>query len=1611
MATITAIANYSASHALNVLDPATWVGGVVPGPGDKAKFPKLTLSRIRKTGLGYLPWEGTSSVAAGAFNENQFGTNANYAGIYLSDIQAGGLYGHPGCDYNTSGSIYVGTSHGSYGNYNQFVKINFTGSYLSSNDYFVTCSIDTSFRPWLTTQIWTGSRCNKDTDCIGSDYVCGPIHYNAPVLPATADGGMGYNRYELTGSGTWEVGCIEMDDWTNFQVKDQAQITLVYGQGGHGSYGSNIDMRKNTPWGAVLRVLDEAKIINSASTDRSAIITDGIYNYNQAGTSIEINGSPNYSSSFLSQSVNAYDHEIVISDSSSFAIGDIVTIQSTSSTGGYVGKFSSMGYDLQSKPSGSYNYPLKSGITSNPTRDTIDPNSSFISNSDTRIDGVVQTAFSSQQTMNGVHNIDVYKDEIVRIITMSGHTATVNKLHGKDGVIWESLPTASYKEFVETYDIPVDYFSGNKRPVLIESLHKDYQKGDKLIINNKSYTILDIGVHQSRSAFVDFKGGDNFDKLVIPDYKYVGWRFGSNTTNTYIYPFQTRYNTYYAPNPQPSASYMVTGSSQLAAYAPGAWRTGSRGSNNDQSFYLDSGSWVAAYNGTLYVNYYGDLFDLKDITFHWGEIIISGSLCKDLTGAYDNNSGLSLGYGGLSTCADANYEGKIDGMVYNESAPRNVKYVGLNGRYFYKTGPRETYNHVIDLNNTYTFTSSLNPPAAHTGSGETFHLKVETEWETGTEKLYYGNNTGEYLMYEGMYEIMVPSPIRFNIRRYASVFSIEVKNKYQIAILDTTDDFDKLDNIQEGGILYSHDSGKVMKWFGTEIEDAYGYQTISDKWFRQWGSGSLKPYIHSYNRTNTYASFDSSSINVDTGITYQGAYYYSDMMFYHNTGAWGASWAYPYNGNNCIIFDLGESAEFDAIGIIPSSGEGNTVTNYMKDVKIEVSDDPFEGGWTVVRSKEDDSRLSTGHIGVRYYPFASGSVTKRFVKYSNNGGTSTSYADISFFGVYKGQTGSTALKLKLKNTDNFKVGDWINFWNKRDEGTTFINKIFTSNQNYPIDSGDIAGVSTTGTADTAFPLESAVQITAISGQEITLNRAPAYWAINEDTIVIKLNRGNVQMIANSARDTTSIWGSYAQASSEFVLKNACCLGGFVRAQSSYTTGYTNTPRIWIEDFGQFQYYGANNGAYLRGQVFARNLACSEYVYLAAGNYTSPPSFRIFNVWCQNNYTSYSFTLYDDGSTGDYQVNFNTSLLGTANQGGMYVVQNARVRMMSGLIWYRNNYVINRYYEPFISRPSSFIKRNMWLMENNIGDARQGGMYTSTAPYAQFDGGDKQQHGQGHKPWQLQSYYIPGRYQWRYPSYNSYQLYGSDGDKNAQWVQGKQTNNQPCVMIGNYYDKFQLQQDKNKEYFQVFKSDNAGNNTTGQMVANIFYVRFYTKKDMNVTINLSLDIRTRKWRANFMSDLITSVNGTSAYDTPGQTKVHAMLIDHNHADNILYLESLNNNSDDFTTRTINKTLTAKAYNRYTFQLHNNFGTHAHCIGMHIMDYKNMSMNLFTEENDLSDLIVIDNTFMVHKMFTEGNDPDSQILPLTRPGNDSYGPIPTPRRANDTGSIINLNNVKL
>ena len=73
MATITAVTSSDADGYLSVLDPATWVGGVVPGPGDIARFPNVTFatytSQYSNTPghVNYLhplktPWTGSTMI-------------------------------------------------------------------------------------------------------------------------------------------------------------------------------------------------------------------------------------------------------------------------------------------------------------------------------------------------------------------------------------------------------------------------------------------------------------------------------------------------------------------------------------------------------------------------------------------------------------------------------------------------------------------------------------------------------------------------------------------------------------------------------------------------------------------------------------------------------------------------------------------------------------------------------------------------------------------------------------------------------------------------------------------------------------------------------------------------------------------------------------------------------------------------------------------------------------------------------------------------------------------------------------------------------------------------------------------------------------------------------------------------------------------------------------------------------------------------------------------------------------------------------------------------------------------------------------------------------------
>ena len=1589
MANITAKPNFTSGSAMNLLDPNTWVGGVVPGPTDVAIIPSQAgHARIRLVNFGYLPWEGKSSVAAGAFNKNQFGTNESYAGIYVSDIQASGLYQHPGCDYTSSGSIFIGTNQ-NYDLENSFVKIDFTGSFLSSNDYFLSCSVDHSYRPWVTSNIMTGS---NDSSFTG--YATGPIQYNARVYPANANGEPAWNRYELTGSQQWYVGAIRIGDISYLELKDQSHLILVSPNGG--SYGENIDLRTYAPYGSVIKITDEVIIENSGSSNEATSQQNGIYGYNTSGITVIISGSSNYSSSFLSQSAQAGEDYITISDSSSFSAGDYITIQSE-------GSYQYGEFNLPSHvSSGSYNYTVKYGQTTKmPTGSAPADLNNF--DKGIELDGSPVTSFTPTTFNTTGFTHDVMNDEIVQIVSMSGHTATIAKLMGKNGAVQEDKGTYTYKEFVETFNTTTDFYTGNKRAILIDSQHKSYKKGDSLVINDKAYNIHSISSHLSQSLFADFtNNAEPTEVFQVPEYRFTGSRYGLNTTNTNIYSFLSRYNP----------------------YLNGSWASGSRGGT--RSFYMDSASFARPDNGSLVDNYMGDTIRLKDILFDDGEITISGSLCRDF-GSYNSNSGIAIGWAGLSTWPDAYHEQVQTGMAYNPTVPRNFRYFILNGTYLSLQGPREARGTVWDLsgNANYNFDPTLLPSVNHTGSGESFHLKTVVEADKTLATHYYGNSSGEYKMLSQKH-LPIKSPIGFSIRKYASIFSISVKQRYQLAILDTTDSFSKNDEIREGGLLYNHEANKVTKWWATEIEDAYGFQNITDQWWRNRGSGSIQPYRHSYNRTNTYVNYNSSSVNVDTGISYNGAYYFADTPYIPNTGNADPDNGYAYSGYSFQTVDLGDNVIFDTVGVFFDLGEENTYNSTITGIKIEVSDDVTnDGGWELVYGLQDDERNPTGIGAMRYYTFPSGSVNKRFIKFSLNEPT---YHDFGKFSVFNFSSGSNGAqgdvlnKIKLKNANNFKVGDTILFWNKALYAPTYYNRIRYNNQRYIFRPINVAGVPQTGyaTNGTVGGLERYRTITAISGSVITLDRAPAYCAIGKGTLVVKLNRGNLQFKANSARH--SCWinpGSQAPVNTVQDISHVCVKGGGIYLRQG-TTGQPNNSNVSlrIEDVGVSGYYGSYAGINLQGPSFlARNLVSTNPILFDGLGYQYntpiPTSRKVFNTFAVDQYTTrvWAVRIYSPY----IESNFNMTMLGTS----LFLSPSYSTGMNNifGLIRVANSYWGSSHYNAFGNIPLWYPTRRNNFLDNVLVNPRYLNG-SSTIPYNQYKPMDP---AMNFRPWQLSSNVsIDGRgCTVLYPTWNTSLFSTVDGDTSNEgtYVRSYHGIEKPSVITG--YPQggggFQTQKNPNTNEYTIYKGHEQGQNTDTRYCNPIYQVIFYTTKEMEVTVQSSFDYRIPKYLANQRSIYTNSSNyyidGRYAYDFDGQNYPSLMLVDLTNHQNLLHKTPLKNFSDDtFESHEFNHKVKIPPFTQIGLWLYNWQGAYiaAGSHGGEIMVYKNMQTNLFVDPNDRNHIQVVADTFNSSRLFHI--DAENNTI-LGNPGSPNYGAQIVTRTDSNPSSIVRFNKIKL
>jgi hypothetical protein len=1116
MATITA--KTGSNTPLNVLDPETWVGGVVPGPADIAVFPHHPYAQSF-----YIP-DAISSIVL---------PYASYIFPWGSELDGQvrlRLYGNTGFS-STSGSLLFKP----YGSFKNYVKVDYrfmTGT--TTNTYLHSCSLDRSYTNTTCSVVpgnnWIISGSIEGDDNYAFGYIGNALGQLIPfTASAPASGAMqGPLMYELTGSQQWAVGTVRMGDHNQFVIKNTAKLLLTTGS------TPSVDFFTNTAnWSSII-VQDSATIEVSSSLQNNvqAQANSGIYLNTAANNYVLISGSANYSSSVTTAQATAGTSHIDLQDTSGFDIGDWISVQSDIN---YIGRMNVSG-------------STTSSFTS--TGNILNPTGSAYSKSIGHID------FFTTGTPE--------TDEVVRIEKISGSRVYVSKRLGYQGYIHQNLGTFTYKQFAETFKRPVEYYSGSKRVLLVETNHHAFKAGDWVGTDEGVFRVFQTNTYLTQSKFVDFTNPQTqaLQEFCKSPYAFSGSGYSGATAGP---TYQDQLFSY---------QYIATGSR-----------------NGKYSFFLNSASLSTASNATVQTYLRGNFF-ISGSWFKEGEIELSGSLIQDFTkysGSLNESIGLVwpvkpsqredyqlhvVSYGDTAYPRENNAFGvRGDGTIYycvdGSTDSNRDGFIILSG-----SNKRDFYND----NDFY----NILPSSSFSAIGTEVSLKVRVQGGY-TELFANGVFLGKWCSLHDSGGVSV------QLRRFASLFSVSIKNLYDLIILDTEEEISSAQDLREAGLMETHAANKTVKWWATEVEDEMGHRNLVWEYWRTKGQTGIMPYLHSF-------TFGHNTIN--TCQTYLTAYQNSRFLNFNPQYEYG--FTAPVNmtasvaGLNHLTVDLGTSVTFDTIGISPAIGNslseyGNNgapyFANYMRQIKFEVSDTP--DSWQEVYATQDDLRISAGSSAIRYYTLPSGSVTKRFIRYHNAGGDrSAEFSGLSLFGVYNFQSASgylpnTQNQIKLRSVKNIRVGDSIMFWSKQYgssvrgitqtadgsswgnqlntnlvQSTTIVNNLLSGSYYTPAVSG--SSYKVTGGYKRSY------DIIAISGSVVTLDRPVTEDYLSRGTIVMKTDRGTVSLKKNVFNDRCGVYSTSAY--NQLKLQNASIEGQIVW-YSTITQQNTPTYIAKIEDIG------------------------------------------------------------------------------------------------------------------------------------------------------------------------------------------------------------------------------------------------------------------------------------------------------------------------------------------------------------------------------------------------------------------------------------------------------------
>ncbi len=1072
-------------------------------------------------------------------------------------------------------------------------------------------------------------------------------------------------KYEIAGNQHWNVGRIEMSELNQFHIKDSSKITLHDLQ--DGIYYPSIDITDQSSGDTTLVVTDEATI--EVSSSRTTIVPESGIWANAAGISLIISGAANYSSSVSPSASYSGDSTIQITNlNNSFSVGDYITIESTGS----------LRFEAASEDTG---LPYRSGSI---------PNYDSHDNLIQRNSGIHSSVYYGNRPpvlTTGSINIGYYPmpsfthqletDEIVQITKIDDDVATVVKYYGKEGEIQSDMGLYSRSDYISTFEsdnLP-DNYTGTKRVVLVDSNHKEYQKGDIIVISGSAYNILHDTTFLSQSLFLDFTQGtvDPNDYFVLNDNFATGSDIVMKSQNNITYNSYGLSSSPYFTEQYKRNRLLITGSFQNGSEKYGTSSLyngyyadrygGASGSfNNYYALKLDPtmcARWRNLSHDVISTHYLRGFYNLKNILWDEGEIIVSGSLIRDGSGDPtssigwdpDNSFGILYGLDPYAT-AHQNPIGPATPTTNNYIFP----YPYANGVRLHGNGPSvhmygSNYNFVYPLSSTYNFTprgTGLSNPTIYkpyprtfdsgTGSPTAFDVghitssaatgssSIRLTIEKGIVNTFFKIKNVEQNVHQSIYK-SGKGGIGVELSKYGSIHSLNVKSRYQLLLLDTQDSFNYRDKIKEGGLLYDHYPNHDIKWYGTEVVDVKGHKNLL--WDIEYSKGvsNITPtqiYKVQYNSVNDFRHFNNQ---------------------YYLTGATGprltvsSHWdsAFHNSTNFRIIYDLGQQVEFDTIGIqVPTNTSYETeynINNKINGVRFRVCDDigVESPAWETVLAEFDDQRLASFRANTRFYTFPSGSVNKRFIEFYNAGNTKVSTRSPGFFGVYNfsgsafnpppynectdiyGGPTASLCQVELASTSNYSIGDRIFFSNKQLNSPDQFGYLKSYDQY-------IKAYDVTGYLNGTTPIKQILggdsvlyTITAINGNIVTLDKPISHTHMTAGCIAVKQNRGKINFNGVSRSTLFRIDG--ATGANTWLCQNFSMYRGCV--DSGNGLGSVR----YFSDFGTHlpheayilsaQYWGI-----VKNQI-AAGVPVSRYsTYTSTTNMYS--NFQTFNVLSSNN---------------------------------------------------------------------------------------------------------------------------------------------------------------------------------------------------------------------------------------------------------------------------------------------------------------------------------------------------------------------------------------------------------